>query len=111
MIDPLSDLQIKLLRRLCRRFSFEAEAPAAVELTLFHQPEQHRYRLSLVNFQKDLPNIPVENIRVRLSLPAKVHRIVQLPGGQAVAHTDDQSGVSFSVPRLETLAMFAVIVG
>jgi hypothetical protein len=111
MIDPLSDLQIKLLRRLSRKFSFEAEAPAAVELTLFHQPEQHRYRLCLVNFQKDLPNIPVENILIRLSLPGKVHRIVQLPGGQAVAHTPDETSVAFTVPRLETLAMFAVIVG
>ena len=34
-------------------------------MTVFHQPDRHRYLLSLVNFQKDLPNIPVEGIDVR----------------------------------------------
>ncbi len=92
------------------RFAFEADAPAAVELTLFHQPERHRYRLSLVNFQKDLPNIPVADIPVRLRLPGKVHRVVQLPGDRPVPHTEADGVVRFTVPRLETLAMYAVIV-
>ena len=35
-------------------------------MTVFHQPDRHRYLLSLVNFQKDLPNIPIEGIAVRM---------------------------------------------
>ncbi len=91
--------------------AFEADAPAAVELTLFHQPERHRYRLSLVNFQKDLPNIPVTEIPVRLRLPGKVVQIVEFPGDRQVAHSEADGVVRFTVPRLETLAMFGVIVG
>ncbi len=109
-IDSLAATVVRLVRRLEDRFRFEADAPSAVELTLFHQPERHRYRLSLVNFQKDLPNIPVVDIPVRLRLPAKVVRVVQLPGDRAIEHTEADGVVRFTVPRLETLAMFAVIV-
>ena len=109
-VESLADSFVRLVRRLEDRFTFEADAPAAVELTLFHQPERHRYRLSLVNFQKDLPNIPVANIPVRLRVPAKVVRVVQLPGDRPVPHTAADGVVRFTVPRLETLAMFAVVV-
>ena len=109
-VESLDGAFVRLVRRLHDRFSFEADAPAAVELTLFHQPERHRYRLSLVNFQKDLPNIPVTDIPVRLRLPEKVVRVVQLPGDRRIQHTEADGVVRFIVPRLETLAILAVIV-
>ncbi len=110
-VESLSDSFVRLVRRLEDHFAFAADAPAAVELTLFHQPERHRYRLSLVNFQKDLPSIPVADIPVRLRLPEKVHRVVQLPGDRPVPHAEADGVVRFTVPRLETLAMYAVVVG
>jgi hypothetical protein len=109
-IDSLSGTIVRLVRRLNDRLCFEADAPAAVELTLFHQPDRHRYRLSLVNFQKDLPNIPVTDIPVRLRLPEQVVQVVELPGGRRIEHADADGVVRFVVPRLETLAMFGVIV-
>ena len=36
--------------------------------------------------------------------------MVQLPGDRPIAHTETDGVVRFVVPRLETLAMFAVIV-
>jgi len=109
-IESLDGTFVRLVRRLHDRFCFEADAPAAVELTLFHQPERHRYRLSLVNFQKELPNIPVTEIPVRLRLPEKVVRVVQLPDDRRIEHTLADGVVRFVVPRLETLAILAVIV-
>jgi hypothetical protein len=110
-IEPLADTLVRLLRRLHADYSFEAVAPAAVELTLFRQPELHRYRLTLVNFQKDLPNVPVHQIPVRLRLPEKVHRIVTLPGNDVLPHAEHEGVVRFTVPKLETLAMIAITVG
>ncbi len=110
-VESLSGTIVRLVRRLNDHFCFEADAPAAVELTLSYQPERHRYRLSLVNFQKDLPNIPVTEIPVRLRLPANVMQIVELPGGRKVEHAEDDGVVRFTVPRLETLAVLAVLVG
>jgi hypothetical protein len=109
-VASLTDSFVRLVRRLEDHFSFEADAPEAVEVTLFRQPERHRYRLSLINFQKDLPNIPVLNIPVRLALPGRVHRVSQVPGDRPIAHTLSDGIVRFTVPRLETLAMYIVIV-
>jgi hypothetical protein len=103
----LGETVAALLRSLCPAPTFEAEAPACVELTLFHQPEQERYLLSLVNFQKELPNIPVEGIEVRLRLPG-LRRIAQLRGGQVLPYHAEGEVVRFAVPRLETLAVFAL---
>ncbi len=105
----LGDAFVKLLRALYSPYRFEADAPAPVEVTLFHQPDRGRYVLSLVNFQKDLPNIPVDGIQVRLRLGnAVVARVVQLPNGNEIEHRVEQGTLTFVVPRLETLAMFAV---
>jgi hypothetical protein len=109
-VESLSGTIVKLVRRLNDHFHFEADAPAAVELTLFHQPERHRYRLSLVNFQKDLPNIPVTEIPVRLQLPEKVVQVVDLTTGGEIEHAEAAGVVRFTVSRLVTLAIFAVIV-
>jgi hypothetical protein len=109
-VESLGECLVRLVRRLSGPFRFEADAPAAVEVTMFHQPEKHRYRLSLVNFQKELPNIPITQIPVRLRLPERVIRVVQIPGDGKIDHTDTGGVVQFTVPRLESLAMFGVIV-
>ncbi len=110
-VESLSGTIVRLARRLNDRFRFEADAPAAVEVTMFYQPERHRYRLSLVNFQKDLPNIPVTDIPVRLRLPERVVQVVELPGGHRIAHSEADGVVRFRALRLESLAIFGVIVG
>ena len=75
---------------------FEATAPAAVEMTVFHQPERHRYLLSLVNFQQELPNIPVEGIAIRARLPGEtIHRVTRIPGQETIEHSLANGVVSF----------------
>ena len=44
-------------------FSFEVDAPAAVEVTLFHQPDKRRFIVNLVNEQEEAPPIPVSRAR------------------------------------------------
>ncbi len=88
---------------------FGAAAPKSVEMTVFHQPDRHRYLVTFVNFQKDMPNIPVDGISVELKLGGeKVHRVVALPTGKNIDHKSRDGLTTFAVPRLETLAMFAV---
>jgi hypothetical protein len=84
-------------------------APGCVEVTLFCQPERSRYVLSLLNFQKDLPNIPIYGIEVRLRLPQPVRRIVALPSETPVDHQARNGRTVFTVGRLDTLAIFAVV--
>ena len=109
-VEGLRETFLQLIRRLNDRWSFEAGAPPVVELTLFHQPERRRHLLTLINFQKDLPNIPVEGIHVRVRLPGgtRVRQVEQIPISRVINHEEGRGLVSFTVPRLETLAMFAL---
>jgi hypothetical protein len=107
-VPALSETFVALLRALHGPFTLEAEAPICVEATLFHQPERHRYVLALVNFQKDLPNVPVTDVRLRLRLPERVRRVTRLPSGSAVRHPSEDGVVTLTVSRVETLAMLAV---
>jgi len=107
-VEGLRETFIRLVRRLQPTFVFEADAPAAVELTLFFQPDRKRHILSLVNFQHALPNLPVDGIEVRLRLPRRIRRIRQLPGGKVIPHRVRDGVVTFTAPRLRTLAMFAI---
>jgi hypothetical protein len=108
-VEGLSATYLGLVQMLAGAFRFEAEAPAVVEMTAFHQPDRHRYVVSLVNFQKDLPNIPIDGITVRARLsPQSVRRIVRLPDSATVEHQLHGGEIRFPVGRLETLAMFAL---
>ena len=90
-------------------FSFEADAPKQVEVTLFHQEENRRYVISLINFQKELPNIPVEGIVVRVKLGDKVAKaLLEVPDERPVDHEVTDGYAEFTVPRLETFAMFTL---
>ena len=107
-VETLQESFVRLLRRLCDRFSFEVRTHPAVEATLFHQRDRNRYVLSLVNFQKDLPNISLENIPVTLRLPGRIHRVELLPTGRRLGSRAAADGVSFVIPRLETLARITI---
>ncbi len=110
-VEGLGETFIQLIRFLHDDYRFTVEAPGVVEATLFHQPERRRYVLTLVNFQKDLPNLPVDGIQVHLRLRERVRAIQRLPNGEAISHRRRASAVTFAVPRLHTLAMFAITVG
>jgi hypothetical protein len=43
-LDTLGGTFVALLRGLVPEFTFEVDAPAAVEATLFHQPDRKRYQ-------------------------------------------------------------------
>jgi hypothetical protein len=98
-----------MISHLAGSFTFEADAPKPVEITAFHQSENRRYIINLVNFQKELPNIPVEGVHIRLRLGEHVPRQVRmLPDGEPLGFKTQEGTVEFSTPRLETFIMVAV---
>ena len=100
---------INLIRQLFDHFIFEGQAPQSVEITAFHQEERQRYLISLVNFPKDLPNIPVDNVRVKVRLDGKkVRRLVSLPDEKKLSFETRDELVEVEVPRLETFHMIAL---
>ncbi len=107
-IDELGGTFVSLLRTFAGPFRFEVDAPASVEATVFHQKDRKRYVVALADFQAQLPNIPIEGIKVRLQLGHRVKRIVQLATDRPISFSNQGDTIRFTAPRLETLAMFAV---
>ena len=107
-VENLRDVFLRLIRSLAPNRAFEAEAPATVEVTLFAQPDRRRHVLGLLNFQHDLPNLPVDGIEVRVRLGRAVRRVRQLATGKVIPHRVQRGVLRFKAPRLHTLAMFAL---
>ena len=107
--EHLHAIFLGLLRQLHDDFSFEADAPPVVEITLFHQPERRRLLVNLINFQDTMPNVPVSDARVRLALNGRIaRRALLLPAEEALDFTLSNGMAEIAVPRFETFAMLAL---
>jgi hypothetical protein len=103
------DVFVGLIRLLAGHFSFGADAPKPVEITMFHQPERRRFIASALNFQKDLPNIPVDGIRLRISVGQRVvQRLLLLPSEQELDYQAFDGFIQVCLPRLDTFLMIAL---
>ena len=97
-----------LVRMLEDDYCIEVTAPRCIEMTLFRQAARGRYTVSLVNFQDQLPNVPVNGIEVMLRIPEAVHRVVRLPKGEEVEFQQQGGRTVFAVPHVDTFEMLAV---
>jgi hypothetical protein len=98
------------MRELCGRpFQFEADAPPAVEVIAFHQPERKRYLINLVNEQELLPPVTASGIRVRLRLDEReALRACSLPDGEELPFTTKGDCIEIEAPPLDLFRMLAV---
>ncbi len=101
---------IELLRKLwARPLLFESNAPKSVEITLLRQCEHNRFILNLLNFQKELPNIPVDGIQVRVRLSGKrLRRLYMAPEELDVPYEWDNDEVLIHAPRLDVFQMYVL---
>jgi hypothetical protein len=101
----------RLIKHLAvRDLTFEADAPWAVEVVAFHQPDRKRYLISLLNEQHEqLPPIPVSDVRVRVNMNGKSFvKAVLLPGESKLDSEVKGNYVQVSVPTLNSFAMMTV---
>ena len=101
---------LALLRRvLPGPHRFEIDTHPAVEMTLFHQPERKRLLATLLNLQRQLPQVPVPAVvRVQPVSGQKVRRVLRLPQQTPVPFAERMPHVEFHVEPFDTLAMFAI---
>ncbi len=90
-------------------FSFEAKEPAAVEVTVFHQPDNRRYLVNLVNEQENLPPIPVHDMKVTLRMEGKTAvGAALLPDERPLPFATREGEVELVVPKLDIFCMLMV---
>lgn len=104
---------IKLLKKLgVKSFALESDAPKAMEITVFHQENNMRYIISFLNIQKELPNIPVEGVKIRMSVDNKeIEKVVVLPDEVNLNFEIKEGYVEFNVPQIKTFAMAVIKYG
>lgn len=108
-VEAHADVFLRMVRLLADDFTFAADAPRCVEITAMRQPARNRMLVSLVNFQKDMPNIPVRGIMVSVKLNgATPRRVLLLPEGAEWPFEVTSGRVKFAAPELETLRVFAL---
>jgi hypothetical protein len=105
--QPHKDAFANMIRTLASTpFSFEADAPPAVEVTVFHQPDRKRYLVNVVNEQELLPPIPVFNIPIRVRMGDKrATRAALLPAESPLPLAVKGDYVEVVVPRLDIFQM------
>ena len=100
----------RMIRELVPQgFSFEADAPAAVEITAFRQPERGRTILHLVNMQEELPLVPVPGMKLRVRTEGtRVKRVFSPSGAGDVAWRSRGNAIEIDVPGFETYGMVGI---
>jgi Hypothetical glycosyl hydrolase 6 len=108
--QPHKEAFAQIMRALAASpFSFEADAPPAVEVTLFHQPGQKRYVVSVVNEQELLPPVRACDVRVRVRLDGKrVTRAALLPADSGLSFTMKGDYVEVPLPELDVFQMISL---
>lgn len=87
-------------------YSFEVDADPAVEMTLFHQPDQHRLLVSQLNMREEVPVSPVAaTVRVRLPADRNPKRVLGLPDLKEIPFEIVGPYVQYRVAPFKIVAM------
>ncbi|MCD9022449.1 alpha-amylase family protein [Cohnella silvisoli] len=93
------------------RFTLESDAPKPVELALYRN-RGGSLSLRMLNFQSELPNIPVEGLSVAIKWEGTETqapgRVVLLPEEKPLHFEMSEGYIQFNVPRLDTFAMLLI---
>jgi hypothetical protein len=104
------DAFIGLVKRLFQRPALlRTNAPKAVEITVFLQKQNKRYIINVLNYQKELPNIPVYDMNISLYMDLKKPiKIRDVNDGCDIGFITDDGYVEFKVPKLDTFHMLVL---
>ena len=100
-----------LFREYCpAAIVLDTNAPPCVEVTVNRSTTQDAYLVGLVNYQKELPNVPVRDLTLTLRLPGVVtpRTCTRLSDGKRLDVKSKDGALMLEVPRLETLEMIEV---
>jgi hypothetical protein len=88
----------------------ETNAPPCVEVTINRSTTEPAYLVGLVNYQRELPNVPVRDIALRLRLPGvrQPKACTRVSDGKAVKAKSENGAIVIEVPWLDTLELIEV---
>jgi hypothetical protein len=99
-----------LFQQLAPAGMITTDAPAAVELTVLRSTHSNSFLICFVNYQKELPNIPVFNLHVSMKVDhsrGKYHAH-SVSDGKMIPIEMNQDTFTFVLPKLDTLEMVEI---
>jgi hypothetical protein len=105
--DSQRAIVARLLRMLATRpYWVETDVPKSVEVTLFRQEDRKRFVANVINYQQELPNIPVHDLKLSIRMDGRPPRAVRmLPDGEDLPFTKTGDRAEFTLPVLKDFAM------
>jgi hypothetical protein len=109
--DSQRAIVARLVRLLAHRpYWVETDAPKSVEVTLFLQEDRKRFVVCVINYQQELPNIPIRDVGLSIRMDGRTVKSVRLlPDGAAMPFTKTGDRVEFVLPLLKDFAMVEVV--
>ena len=92
-------------------FVLATNAPACVEITVNRSTTANAYLVGLVNYQKELPNVPVRDLTVTLRLPgvSQPTACTRVSDGTRMKVKSQGDALVLEVPFLDTLEMLEIV--
>jgi len=104
--------QQAFMQRLCAEFLprlVETDnLPGSTEVTLLRSQDGARHLLCLVNYQDELPVIPLHDIRLKLHLDFMPKAIRRVSTGETVPFAYEQGTTSFDIDKLDEGEFFEI---
>jgi hypothetical protein len=109
------DAQQSIGRWLFQQFApgsmlVSTNAPACVEMTVLKSSTQNSYLVCFVNYQRELPNVPVHHLSLQLKLTGMgtPRSVWQVSDGKPLAYRYESGMLAVEVPYIETIEMLEV---
>ena len=108
--DSQRQVLANLIKMLAARpFFVHADAPKPVEITLFEQEDRKRYVANVLNYQQELPNIPIHGLKLSIRMDGRKPKAAcLLPERTLLRHTFAADAVEVEIPLLKDFAMVEV---
>ncbi len=103
--EPHRLMFLNLIKHLCNnKFSFELLAPEIVKMTVFHQKEDKRFLISLVNCS-ETQNISIHNLKINVNFDLILNRIINLTENKKIKFLIKKKQNILEIPELRDFLM------
>lgn len=87
----------------------KSDAPKSVEITVFHQEENKRFIVNFLNYQQQLPNIPISQIDTTFNTGSlNIKSVKQIPNGNEIPFKASEKGIKFMIKDLKNFVMLTM---
>lgn len=99
----------QLIKRLSGSYCTELEGFQSVEITRFEKPEENCTMLHILNFQSELPNLPIANLQFKAKLFGKsIAEVILLPNETGLQYSCQGDTVEIQLPDLQDYALVCI---